>query len=254
MVTPYPRLLLRLVQGGFLAYFFLVWALWTWSPLGLWGCVYLAFLLELLPLLGLAQLPLADDEGPFPRIGVYLSSGAVILALGWGGLVIGSGEFGRDLMGMGPVQPVSLVLWAAGATLGVLALQLAFLLGRIRAGIKETPLLHQLLPRTPEEKIIFGFLSLVAGVGEEIAFRGFAIPALVLLTGSGWGALLISSAAFGALHGYQGWLGVTRTGSMGFFLGAVLLLSGSLWPAILAHVVLDLISGLVLGDTLLRES
>lgn len=254
MVRPYPRLLLRIVQGGFLAYPFLVWALWAWSPLGFWGCMYLAFLLELLPLLGLAQLPLADDEGPFPRIGVYLSSGAVILALGWGGLIIGSGELGRDLMGMGPVQPVPLVLWTVGGTLGVFALQLAFLLGRIRAGIKETPLLHQLLPRTPPEKVIFGFLSLVAGVGEEIAFRGFAVPALLLLTGSGWGALLISSVAFGALHGYQGWLGVTRTGSMGFFLGTILLISGSLWPAVLAHVALDLISGLVVGDILLRES
>lgn len=252
-MRPYPRLLLGIVQAGFLAYPFLVWALWIWSPLGFWGCVYLTLLLELLPLLGLAQLPLADDEGSFPRIGVYLSSGAVILALGWGGFVIGSGEVGRDLMGLGPVPPGSLIIWTLGATLGVLALQLAFLVGRIRVGIKETPLLHQLLPRTAPEKVIFGFLSLAAGVGEEIAFRGFAVPALVLLTGSGWGAVLISSTAFGVLHGYQGWLGVARTGSMGILLGAVFLLSGSLWPAMLAHAALDLISGLVLGDTLLRE-
>ena len=253
-MRPYPKLLLRIVQAGILFYPLLVWALWLWSPLGFWGCVYLAVLLELLPLLGLAQLPLADDEGPFPRIPLYLTSGAIILILGWGGLFIGSAEVGRELMGLGEVGAVPLVFWTLGATLGILALQLAFLLGRIRAGIKETPLLHQLLPRTVPEKIVFAFLSLAAGLGEEIAFRGFAIPGLVLLTGSDWAAALISSMAFGVLHGYQGWLGVARTGAMGFLLAASFLLSGSLWPAILAHAALDLISGLVLGDTLLRES
>ena len=252
-MNPYPTLLRRTVQLGFLAFPLLVWILWLWSPLGFWGCVYLALLLELLPLLGLAQLPLADDEGPFPRIPIYLSSGAIILALGWGGLLIGSREVGREFMGLGPAHPVPLILWFLGSTLGILALQLTFLLGRIRAGIKETALLHQLLPRTLPEKVVFVFLSLAAGLGEEIAFRGFAVPALILLTGSGWGAVLISSMAFGVLHGYQGWLGVARTGAMGFLLGASFLLSGSLWPVILAHATLDLVSGLLLGETLLRE-
>jgi membrane protease YdiL (CAAX protease family) len=253
-VTPYPKVLLRIVQAGSLAYPLLVWALWLWSPLGFWGCVYLALLLELLPLLGLAQLPLADDEGPFPRIPVYLSSGAVILILGWSGLLIGSAEVGREFMGLGPVPVASLVFWTVGVTLGVHALQLGFLLGRTWFRVRETALLRQLLPRTLSEKVVFAFLSLAAGVGEELAFRGFGIPALALLTGSDWAAALISSMAFGVLHGYQGWLGVARTGAMGFLLAASFLLSGSLWPAILAHTILDLVSGLILGDILLRES
>jgi membrane protease YdiL (CAAX protease family) len=41
---------------------------------------------------------------------------------------------------------------------------------------------------------------------------------------------------------------------MGFLLAASLILSGSLWPAIIAHAALDLVSGLILGRTLLRES
>jgi membrane protease YdiL (CAAX protease family) len=123
----------------------------------------------------------------------------------------------------------------------------------LRLGVRETPLLHQLLPRTLPERVVFAFLSLSAGVGEEVAFRGFAIPGLVLLMGSEWEAALISSLAFGVLHGYQGWLGVVRTGAMGFVLASSFVLSGSLWPAIVAHAVLDLVSGLILGDTLLRE-
>jgi len=214
----------------------------------------MALILEALPILGLAQLPLADDEGPFPRIPVYLSSGVIILLLGWGGLVVGTREMGRELMGLGPVAGGAFLFWTGAATAGVLALQLGFLVGRLRFGIRETPILHQLLPRTGPEKVVFAFLSLAAGVGEEIAFRGFAVPGLLLLTGSAWGGALASSLAFGVLHGYQGWLGVLRTGIMGFVLAAVFLLSGSLWPAILAHAILDLFSGLVLGDTLLREN
>lgn len=252
-MNPYPTLILRIVRVGFLAYPFLVWALWIWSPLGFWGCILLALLLELLPILGLAQLPLADDEGPFPRVPVYLSSGAVILLLGWAGLIIGTREVGREFMGLQGIQMGRLLLWSIGASVGVLAVQLAFLVGRMRFGIRETPLLHQLLPRAFPEKVVFAFLSLAAGFGEEIAFRGFAIPALFLVTGSVWWGALISSLAFGVLHGYQGWIGVARTGSMGFLLAVVFIASGSLWPAILAHVVLDLTAGLVLGDVLLRE-
>jgi membrane protease YdiL (CAAX protease family) len=120
--------------------------------------------------------------------------------------------------------------------------------------VRETPLLRQLLPRSAPEKVVFVFLSLAAGVGEEIAFRGFAIPALAMVTGSDWGSAVLASAAFGLLHGYQGWLGVARTGMMGFLLAAAFLLSGTLWPAIFAHAILDVVSGLVLGDTLLRET
>ena len=252
-MNPYPKLLLRAVQAGFVAYPFLVWALWLWSPLGFWGCLYLALLLEVLPILGLAQLPLADDEGPFPRIPVYLSSGAVILLLGWAGLIIGTREVGREFMGLGSVSLLSLVPWALAVSIGILGIQFAFFLGRLRLGLRETALLHQLLPRTGPEKIVFVFLSLAAGVGEEIAFRGFAIPGLVLLFGSEWGAAVVSSLAFGLLHGYQGWLGVVRTGTMGFLLAASFILSGSLWPAIVAHAVLDLVAGLWLGETLLRD-
>ena len=252
-MNPYPTVLRRIVQSGFLVFPLLVWGLWLWSPLGFWGCVYMALLLELLPVLGMAQLPLADDEGPFPRIPVYLSSGAIILLLGWGGLRIGTAELGRTAMGLEGPDLISLLLWTLACAVGILAVQFAFLLGRVRFGIRETSLLRQLLPRTVPEKVVFAFLSLAAGVGEEVAFRGFAVPALALLTGSSWEAALISSIAFGLLHGYQGWLGVARTGVMGLVLAGVFLVSGTLWPAVVAHALLNLVAGLILGDTLLRE-
>jgi membrane protease YdiL (CAAX protease family) len=120
-------------------------------------------------------------------------------------------------------------------------------------GVRESRILEHLLPTTLPEKLLFALLSISAGIGEEVAFRGFAFPALTLVMGSDWGGAILSSVAFGLLHGYQGWIGVIRTGMMGFLLATTLLLSGSLWPAILAHAILDLISGLGLGRALLRE-
>lgn len=252
-MNPYPASYRRILKAGFLAYPVLVWALWSWSPLGFWGSGYLALLMELLPILGLAQLPLVDDEGEFPRGPIYLSSSAIILALGWGGLVIGSMELGRAALGLGPREGVSILLWAAVATLVIHLLQGGFFLARMRLGIQESRILAQILPRTGREKILFAFLSLAAGVGEELAFRGFAVPALALVTGSLPGGVLLSSVAFGLLHGYQGWIGVLRTGLMGLVLAIIFVVSGSLWPVILAHTALDLVSGLILGETLLKE-
>jgi membrane protease YdiL (CAAX protease family) len=48
-------------------------------------------------------------------------------------------------------------------------------------------------------------------------------------------------------------LGIVRTTCLGFLLAASFLLSGSLWPAVLAHTILDVLGGLVLGETLVRE-
>ena len=72
----------------------LVWALWAWTPLGFWPAAYSALLLQLLPALALAQLPLVEEEENLPRIPVYLSSGATILILGWLGLVVGGRSLG----------------------------------------------------------------------------------------------------------------------------------------------------------------
>ena len=111
----------------------------------------------------------------------------------------------------------------------------------------------QLLPKTRVEKAVFVLLSMAAGVGEELAYRGFLVPALTTVLGWSWGAALLSSAVFGLLHAYQGWLGIARTAALGFVLAASLILTGVLWPAILAHAILDVLAGIVLGESLVKD-
>jgi membrane protease YdiL (CAAX protease family) len=215
--------------------------------------MYLAFLLELLPALAVAQLQLVEDEGPLPRVPVYVSSAVVILGIGGMGLRVGWGELGVEAMGLAPAPWGSVLVWTVGLSLAALILLWAFLLFRKVAGVRESALLVQLLPRTGTEKVLFVFLSFAAGVGEEIAYRGYLIPVLTLLLGWEWGAAILSSVVFGLLHAYQGWLGIARTAALGMVLAASFILSGALWPAILAHAILDLIVGLVLGETFVRE-
>ncbi len=230
--------------------------LWVGTPLGLGDAAYTAFLLVVLPALGVGQLSALGELGEeesLPRIPVYLSSGALILLIGWVALLVGGGSLGAEAMGIGPAPPGVVVAWMLGLTAAAVALLEGFNLLRRRVGIRESRLLAELLPRTLTEKGIFAGLSLAAGVGEELAFRGYLLPTLAGVTGSPWGAALLSSVVFGILHAYQGWLGVVRTGVLGLLLAASFLISGTLWPAILAHAIVDLLAGLVLGDALIKE-
>lgn len=80
----------------------------------------------------------------------------------------------------------------------------------------------------PHHAVIFGLL---AGVPEEILFRGALQPTL---------GLLVTSLVFGALHAvtlaYFVYAGVA-----GMLLGALALWRGALWAPIAAHTVIDVI-------------
>src|SRR5688572_6161215 len=144
------------------------------------------------------------------------------------------------------------ILWSVGVTIAGALFVLGVYVLRKRVGVPETPILKELLPRTANEKGAFAVLSLTAGIGEEVVFRGYALAALLPFLGGGWGAALFTSVVFGLLHAYQGPLGMARTTLLGFLLAASVLISGSLWPAITAHVALDLLGGLVWGDRLVE--
>jgi uncharacterized protein len=224
-----------------------------WTGLAFWEVIGLPLVLVLLPALALAQLPLLRGE-PLERIPVYLGSIASILALGLLSLMLGLRLGGWEGMRLVPVSTWSLVVWTGGITLtGIVILGLFTPLGRPEAS-ESTRLLAELLPRSPKERWVFAGLSGAAGVGEELAFRGYALLALQALGLGPWPAALLASGAFGVVHAYQGLAGMVRTGVMGVVLSAGVLSTGSLFPAMAAHALVDLIGGLVLGPALLRRA
>ena len=241
---------MRIVLTGVLAYPVVVLLLARGTALGMLDALFLAGLLELLPTLALGQMALARGVVT-ERTPAYLNSGATILVLGLLGLFMGHRLVGRPAMGFDAPLSVGNLLWTGlllGAGVGIL---LAFRSIRRALGIEETPLVHELMPVTGKERGLFAVLSLCAGFGEETAYRGYAISALVVATGSATFALVLTSATFGVLHAYQGPIGVVRTGVVGLIMGAAFLYTGSLWPPIAAHVLIDLVVGLVLKERLL---
>ena len=154
-------------------------------------------------------------------------------------------------LGLEAPLSVSNVLWTGALFLVGIGTLLVFRAVRRAMGTEETRLVHQLMPVTGKEKRLFAGLSLCAGFGEEMAYRGYALTALVLATGSATLALIVTSATFGVLHAYQGLIGVVRTGVVGLIMGAAFLHTGSLWPPIVAHTLIDLVAGLALRKRLL---
>lgn len=111
--------------------------------------------------------------------------------------------------------------------------------------------LDPFLPHDERELRTFRVLSVSAGIGEEIVFRGFALAwATAAAAGLGlgvgaslWVAALGSSVLFGLVHAYQGPAGIVRTGATGLGLAGLALATGGLLAPIVVHAVLDLASG-----------
>jgi membrane protease YdiL (CAAX protease family) len=137
-----------------------------------------------------------------------------------------------------------------GVLLGFFALQFASAVrcafdDRRRARL--VPQLHSMrcvLPVARAERRWWLFLSLTAGITEEIVARGFLMPDLWRLLGGapGWplaAALAGSSLLFAAAHLYQGTAGVVRSGAGGLFMGLLAILSGGVVVPIVVHVLAD---------------
>jgi uncharacterized protein len=211
--------------------------------------ILLAVLLVALPAFALAQLPLVGDT-PIERLPAYWGSIATLWLIGTACWLVGTREGGAAQVGATWMPVVPLLGWSIGLTVAGLAVMLVFRQIAAATGARESPMLRALLPRTTEERGVFALLSVAAGVGEELAYRGYAIPVLASLMGLP-GAAVLTSVVFGILHGYQGVIGTVRTTLMGGLLAWGLLASGSLLPAIVAHTLIDLVAGLVLRERLL---
>ena len=87
------------------------------------------------------------------------------------------------------------------------------------------------------------WLGLLPGLSEELLFRGVMLPAL----GLNVAAVVLSSILFGVLHlsGAGQWPYVVWATIVGFALGYCALITGNLLVPVLAHVVTNLVSGLL---------
>ena len=222
------------------------------DPLSLSDAVYLSVLLVVLPGLAIAQ-PAVSNVTMISRQQAYVTSGITILSIG--SLALALGLRGDNTGNMGEyfyLEDWSQVILASLALtcFGLTILSVFYLLRRY-LGISETEITSHLIPVTRRDKMLFTVLAVCAGFGEEVAYRAYTISTIATATDSPFGATVLSSVAFGMVHSYQGILGVFRTGIFGLMMGFTLLYTESIWSVMMAHVLINLLVGLVLAEKLI---
>lgn len=110
-------------------------------------------------------------------------------------------------------------------------------------------------PRTPKEHGLFYVVCLGAGVAEELTYRAvlFTLVARVFAGGGWWIAAVITAAAFGIVHLFQGWRSAGIATLMGLREQIVIGLTGTLFIAIVVHILHDAIAGTVIAMRVRRE-
>ncbi|MEA2325400.1 MAG: protease family protein [Thermoanaerobaculia bacterium] len=104
---------------------------------------------------------------------------------------------------------------------------------------------NQLLPRTTIESVVWIFVSITAGICEELMFRGFLQWQILTLTGSAVLAITAQAIIFGATHAYQGWRSVAAIVVYGLLAGILAHWRRNLRPGIVAHAWQDIAGGLL---------
>jgi len=117
---------------------------------------------------------------------------------------------------------------------------LAWLLAQV--GLPMPGEIALLIPKDPVGKVVWVLVSFTAGFCEEVAFRGYLMTRLRILTKSDSWALptVVSAIAFGICHAYQGVPGFIMLTIYGAMFSWLYIRTGTLWPAIIAHSFQDL--------------
>lgn len=162
---------------------------------------------------------------------------AGLLLLAWGlarWLEVAPGDYLR-------LTPIA-VLWGLVATAPLL-LALAWMLTSNAAPLRSLVDLvtEQIGPLVSRCTLLeLGCLSVVAGISEEVLFRGVIQPGL-----GAWmpevGALLVASAIFGLVHAASRVYALFAS-AMGLYLGVLFMLQGNLIPPILTHALYDFVA------------
>ena len=103
-----------------------------------------------------------------------------------------------------------------------------------------------LLPNRTSDLGWWLLVSLAAGIGEEIVYRGVMAALWQRVVGSWWPAILVCSVAFAVAHWVQGLrtVGVITVFAIGNHL--IVRACGDLYTAMAIHFVYDLLAGVIL--------
>lgn len=134
----------------------------------------------------------------------------------------------------------------AGAVMYVVAV--ASMRPRWRKAVEDRRrIVYLFMPANASERMWWILVSTLAGVGEEITWRGVQTALLALLTGSFIAGAVLSAIQFGIAHYMQGWKTAAIIAAFALAFQGVVWVSGSLYVAMLVHTAYDITAGLAYG-------
>ena len=107
--------------------------------------------------------------------------------------------------------------------------------------------LHLFTPMTLVERGLWIVISLCAGIGEELSYRGVLTTLVERLSGSLPLAILVAAVAFGVAHAVQGRRGAIATFVFALGFHGLAVLTGALYVGMAVHFAYDVIAGLTYG-------
>lgn len=116
-----------------------------------------------------------------------------------------------------------------------------------RAVEKKGRLAHLFMPQNHTERTYWVAVSILAGVTEEITWRGVQSVLLNALIGDALVATAACAVLFGAAHAVQGWRSAALIVVFALAFQGLVWLSGSLFLSIVTHIAYDITAGLTYG-------
>lgn len=96
-------------------------------------------------------------------------------------------------------------------------------------------------------KWVITFITIRAGVAEEIFMRGFLLERFLKMSGNKWVAILLSTIPFGLLHYPQGIVGIGIATFLGGVLAVFYFWKRDLKANIIGHFLIDFVPNVVLN-------
>ncbi|EMR06551.1 CAAX amino terminal protease self- immunity [Bhargavaea cecembensis DSE10] len=193
-------------------------------------------------------------------IGLWVPTIVILLLVAFSGITLGDIGLSLPTFNFEPLGTIPSMI-ALGIGLLYFLFVTYFILGfhfnsKVRAELTkkkkeewDRSVISPILPVTAEENKRWNYVSITAGLTEEVIYRGFLIFALLYLfpSLSIWIVIVLAAILFGLAHTYQGFLmGVVRTSVFGVLFCTIYISLDSLLPLIVLHFMVDYIAKL--GD------
>ena len=213
------------------------------------GWVFLVLVCVILPALAVRSALRLRRPGITPTRAQYLMSVAISQSIVLVPALLAARYEDIRLL---PRAHLSAAGLAAGAALLLVALGTLPARWRWKPAEERSRLLW-MYPQRPADLWWWALVSLAAGIGEEIVYRGVLLTIWMRMLGDWWAAAGVCVAVFAVAHSVQGWRAVLVIVPFTAGFHVIVRLTGDLYTAMVVHVVYDFLAGVIVLTLIRRE-